>query len=94
MTSPIAPPSCGLSPKSGAKLFANVDPTKNDGTISPPLNPVDSVQTVKTIFKIHSDHVLSPFNAFAIAADPAPLNSFPKISVKMITRTPPTKTFT
>ena len=94
VTSPSAPPSSGVSPTSGAKLFAKVDPTKNDGTISPPLNPVDNVQTVNTIFKIHSDHVLCPLRAFAMASLPTPLNSFPKIRVSMITRTPPTKTLT
>lgn len=92
--SPSDPPSDGSSPSTGAKLLANVDPTKNAGTISPPLNPVQSVQTVNRIFKIHSLHVLCPFNAFAMAAVPAPLNSFPKINVSMITRIPPTKTLT
>jgi len=44
--SPTAAPIEQSSPRSGARKLPKVEPTKNTGRISPPLNPAPSVKAV------------------------------------------------
>src|SRR5699024_9471738 len=52
----------------------NVAPTKNEGTISPPLKPPPSVTAVKSILAKHAYHTTLPAIASVIVPVPSPKN--------------------
>ena len=57
---PIAAPIDGSSPMKGAATQPKVEPTKNAGTISPPLKPEAMVIAVNSIFIIKAKGSASP----------------------------------
>ena len=54
---PIAAPSEYSSPAISAKKLPNVAPTKNTGTISPPLKPAQRVSAVNAILRIKASEI-------------------------------------
>ena len=56
--SPKAAANPGSSPRSEPAKQPKVEPTKNTGTISPPLNPVPKVMAVNIIFAPAITHIL------------------------------------
>ena len=51
---PKAATNKGFNPKTGAIITPKLDPIANNGVTSPPWKPIESVITVKAIFKIKS----------------------------------------
>ena len=63
---PVAAHIEGEIPAICPKRHPNVAPTKNEGTISPPLNPASIVNAVKTIFHIKATGFTFPLTASSI----------------------------
>ena len=61
------------SPRIGPMTQPRVAPIKNEGTISPPLNPAPRVAAVKIIFIINAHGGTEPSKQRAIIGIPAPL---------------------
>ena len=60
---PIAAPNPGSSPSKPPTTFPKVAPIKNEGTISPPLNPAPKVIAVKIILRRNASGLVEPLIA-------------------------------
>ena len=72
-TIPRAAANPGSIPMRPPATQPNVAPTKNDGTISPPLKPQPIVMAVNSAFRRKAAGWASPFNALAMIFIPVPL---------------------
>ena len=86
-------PKEGLRPTSGPSRHPMVEPTKKEGTISPPFMPQPMVMAVSRSLMIPSQGRASPSMAPVITSDPAPLYRLvPSRSDMPITSAAPTAT--
>ena len=70
---PIDAPKEQFSPDKSAITLPNVDPTKNTGTISPPLNPAHNVNAVNSSFNANASGFAGSVNDAVMIPPPAPL---------------------